>query len=394
MATLIFVHGTGVREPAFSVLFRRIQGELHRRRPELGIEPCYWGGAEGAQLWHAGSSVPGYDTTRALGLEPEDDELALWELLYQDSLWELRMLSLAGPAGGELPPGRPLPGDKLDASVHALAPSGKLADAIATAGLTGTFESARTAVTSSQPYRKALLVADDGLGTLRLAVARAVVAEALAEQAEQAGVETPVTPDAASRDRVILLLADALGGQERGISDLAVAPVRGLALRMATRRARRRRGALTDATYPGAGDILLYQAHGDRIRAFIGEQISAAAGPVVLLTHSLGGIAAVDLLVTQPMPTVRLLVTVGSQVPFLYEIGALWSLGHADPLPAHVPNWLNVYDPRDLLSYVGAPLFPGRVEDVEVDNRQPFPPSHSAYWANPQVWDAIVSRLP
>jgi hypothetical protein len=59
-----------------------------------------------------------------------------------------------------------------------------------------------------------------------------------------------------------------------------------------------------------------------------------------------------------------------------------------------VPNWLNVYDPRDLLSYVGAPLFPGRVEDVEVDNRQPFPPSHSAYWANPQVWDAIVSRLP
>jgi len=42
----------------------------------------------------------------------------------------------------------------------------------------------------------------------------------------------------------------------------------------------------------------------------------------------------------------------------------------------------------------GAPLFPGRVEDVEVDNGQPFPQSHSAYRANPKVWDAIVSRLP
>ena len=114
----------------------------------------------------------------------------------------------------------------------------------------------------------------------------------------------------------------------------------------------------------------------------------------MLLTHSLGGIAAVDLLAAQSLPSVRLLVTVGSQAPFLYEIGALWSLAHSDPLPAHVPAWLNIYDPRDLLSYVGAPLFPGRIEDVEVNNRQPFPQSHSAYWANPKVWDAIVSRLP
>jgi hypothetical protein len=55
---------------------------------------------------------------------------------------------------------------------------------------------------------------------------------------------------------------------------------------------------------------------------------------------------------------------------------------------------LNIYDPDDLLSYVGAPLFPGQVEDVEVSNRQPFPQSHIAYWANPKARDAIVSRLP
>ena len=394
MSTIVFVHGTGVREPAFSRLFWRVRSELHQRRPELGVEPCYWGGAEGARLWHDGGSVPAYDATRGIVPGPEDEELALWSLLYQDPLWELRIFATSGPAGGELAPGRLPPGDMLDVRVQALDPSAELAAALAAAGLAETFESARAAIATSQPYRQALATASDSIGALRLAVARAIVAEALAEQAEQDDADTPVVPDAAARDQVVLLLVDDLGGQERGVAGLVAAPVRGLALRLATGRARRRRGALTDATYPGAGDILLYQARGDRIRALIAKQVAAAAEPVVLLTHSLGGIAAVDLSAVQPLPQVRLLVTVGSQAPFLYEIGALWSLAYNDPLPAHVPAWLNIYDPRDLLSYVGAPLFPGRVEDVEVNNGQPFPQSHSAYWANPKVWDAIVSRLP
>ena len=120
----------------------------------------------------------------------------------------------------------------------------------------------------------------------------------------------------------------------------------------------------------------------------------AAAEPVVLIAHSLGGIAAVDLLVSQPLPSVRLLVTVGSQAPFLCEIGALWSLPHGDPLPDHFPPWLNIYDPRDLLSYIGAPLFPRRVEDVEVNNKQPFPQSHSAYWACDRVYQLIRDAWP
>lgn len=394
MSTVIFVHGTGVREPAFSELFERVRSELHERRPGLGVEPCYWGGTEGARLWHEGGSVPAYDATRGIEPGPEDEGLAAWELLYQDPLWELRMLAMASPAGGERPPWQVPPGDALDASVQALVPSAELAAAVAAAGLAETFQPARAAIATSLPYRRAVAAASDELGDLRLAVARAIVAEALAEQAEQDDVDTPVVPDAQARDRVVLLLVDDLGGGERGLPGLMVAPVRGLALRVATAQARRRRGALTDATYPGAGDILLYQARGNGIRAFIAKQAVAAAEPVVLIAHSLGGIAAVDLLVSRPLPSVRLLVTVGSQAPFLCEIGALWSLPHGDPLPDHFPPWLNIYDPRDLLSYIGAPLFPGRVEDVEVNNKQPFPQSHSAYWANPKVWEAIVPRLP
>lgn len=64
MSTVIFVHGTGVREPAFSRLFGRIRSELRSRSPEVAVQPCYWGGAEGAQLWHAGASVPAYDAAR------------------------------------------------------------------------------------------------------------------------------------------------------------------------------------------------------------------------------------------------------------------------------------------------------------------------------------------
>jgi len=393
MSTVIFVHGTGVREPVFSKLFGRIRSELHRRRPELGIEPCYWGEADGARLWHDGSSIPAYDATRGVAPGPEDEELALWNLLYTDRLWELRMLAMTGPPGGELAPGRQ-PGDVLDASMRSLDPSGELAAALAAAGLAGTFESARAAVAASPAYRQALAAAGGSIGALRLAVARAIVAGALAEQAERDDADIPAVPDAAARDQLVLLLADDLGGREKGVRSPVADPVRGLALRLATTRARRRRGALTDATYPSAGDILLYQARGDRIRAFIAERVAAAAEPVVLLTHSLGGIAAVDLLATQPLPSVGLLVTVGSQAPFLYEIGALWSLAYDDPLPAHMPAWLNIYDPGDLLSYVGAPLFPGRVEDVEVNNGQPFPHSHIGYWSNPKVWDAIISRLP
>ena len=132
MSTVIFVHGTGVREPVFSRLFGRVRSELRRRRPELGIEPCYWGGAEGARLWHHGHSVPAYDATRGVVPGPEDEELALWSLLYQDRLWELRMLAMTGPAAGDLPPKRQ-PGDVLDASMRSLDPSGvteAIADAI------------------------------------------------------------------------------------------------------------------------------------------------------------------------------------------------------------------------------------------------------------------------
>src|SRR5258708_18031009 len=110
----------------------------------------------------------------------------------------------------------------------------------------------------------------------------------------------------------------------------------------------------------------------------------------------LGGIGCADLLIQHQSvrQQVQLLVTVGTQVPFFYEIGALHSLSPDQPLPPDFPSWLNIYDLNDFLSYVGATVFPNQVQDVLVDNRQPFPQAHGAYWTNPATWNAIIPRLP
>ena len=155
-----------------------------------------------------------------------------------------------------------------------------------------------------------------------------------------------------------------------------------------------------DGVSPVAGDILLYQARGKGLRDFIRERIQATRAEVIL-AHSLGGVACVDLLIEKPEPSVKLLITAGSQAPYFYEINALQSLEfNATPatppesrLPPEFPRWLNLYDRRDFLSFVGAGLFGARVTDVLVNNRQPFPHSHGAYWTNEQTWDAIRTAL-
>lgn len=104
MPTAIFVHGTGVREPGFSRLFDVIQRRLAEKRPDFAVVPCYWGETRGARLWHGGDSVPSYDTARSIGALPADEAVALWSLLYQDPLWELRTIASATRVGASCRP--------------------------------------------------------------------------------------------------------------------------------------------------------------------------------------------------------------------------------------------------------------------------------------------------
>ncbi|MER7662796.1 hypothetical protein [Streptomyces sp. NPDC096193] len=141
-----------------------------------------------------------------------------------------------------------------------------------------------------------------------------------------------------------------------------------------------------------SGDVLRYQAHGEGFRKLIHEVVKDDPGDsITLVGHSLGGVACFELLVAEEIQRVDRLVTVGSQAPYLYEIGALTSLPFSEPLPPHFPeDWLNVYDRNDLLAYVGGGLFSGHVLDHQVDNGQPFPQAHSAYWKNDEFWKAVA----
>jgi pimeloyl-ACP methyl ester carboxylesterase len=167
---------------------------------------------------------------------------------------------------------------------------------------------------------------------------------------------------------------------------------------MGTPYLRLRRGKHANVS-PVAGDILLYQANGKQIRGLIREQVLELKTPVVLLGHSLGGVACVDLLMdpdeAELRTRVKMLATVGSQAPYFYEINALSSLeyGEKTELPTYFPWWLNIYDRGDFLSYVGTRLFPNRIEDREVRTHQPFPQSHSAYWSRKDTYEHLVKAI-
>jgi hypothetical protein len=230
----------------------------------------------------------------------------------------------------------------------------------------------------------------------RAALARSLVAHAInIAFAASGGVRD--WPTGSKRDALVNALREAWGGDDRsiarGIASWIGGRVKRMALNIGTNKVARKRGAISDAAYPATGDILLYQARGGGIRDFVELAIRKAPKPLVLLAHSLGGIACVDLLAQKNLEGVTNLITVGSQAPLLYEVNALWSLPHGDPLPSSFPDWLNVYDKHDFLSYIGGALFPNRVTDVLVNNGQPFPQAHSAYWGNPEVWNAIARSL-
>ncbi len=212
------------------------------------------------------------------------------------------------------------------------------------------------------------------------------------------------------RDGLVQAINMALTEQTYGLlGDLFGPVIKPLAAGLGTYYARRHRGDMSDASSAGAGDILMYQARGEPIRDYIREQIKKADPPVVIIAHSLGGVACVDLLVEGENPKkldackVKLLITAGSQAPYFYEIGALQSMpmtaasknaAQRERLPRHFPEWLNFYDLRDFLSYKGHEIFGDKVTDECVDNSLAFPDSHSGYWNNPAVWKKVALHLP
>lgn len=387
MGSIIFIHGTGVREPLYTNTFNIIEEAINKNLGGWKLVRCYWGEPYGAKLHQNGDSIPAYATARAIHevADEEDEEIALWELLYQDPLYELRTLATNERESEELAPNEVPPWQQSQERIDSFRPSQDLLDLFEQNGLADIFETAFE-ITETPIFAEAIqqFVTDE---TATIAIITRALMARMVVLSEELGVP-PVSGRV--RDEIVGSLIAELGGTSRSISSLVVNPLKGLALRVVTRRFQRKRGAVSDAVAPLMGDILLYQTRGSEIRDFIHDQIAALSEPVIIIAHSLGGIACVDLLALKKLANVKGLITVGSQSPLIYEIDCLTSLRYGEKLPEHFPRWLNVYDTQDFLSYVGAKVFPERVEDFEVQSRQPFPQSHSAYWTVPELWKKVA----
>ena len=386
MTTVLFIHGTGVREPAFARTYAQIKAGLGAVRPDVGVQRCYWGEI-GAELQAGGKSF--YFDSSSVGRamnggsarqdagdaadEPvpeEEKELARWARLRVDPLFEIRLCEIDKP-----PPGG-LFGTRLRDRILALPGHPRVAAELASCGLTDAFAGAVRWVTGSREFTAAFENSTTADGFTERMLARALVARCLAAAADD-GVEFAGD----RRDHLVSVVQAGFGVPDYGVGDKLGDLAKNLAFRSAGPSLRRHRRAVIDQL----ADILLYQAHGGAIREFVRDRIRQLQGPVVLLAHSLGGIVAFDLLAgdrAEGLGHVAMLVTVGSQVPLLYELGALTcGTNYGTPLPdSFGPRWINVYDERDLLSYAGAALFGDRCRDIPLDTRQPFPIAHSAYW--------------
>jgi len=382
MTVLLFVHGTSVRESGHDDLFSTIRTHVAALDRGWSVETCYWGTVLGGALSAGGASVPGYDQTRRPA-GTEDDDVALWSVLYVDPFDELRILGLK-PAGPK-PFGKP-PSEVLLQDMQAFAPSDATRELFDSVDLGGLLDEAVASVGASSELRRAAATAAADPVEHRQAIARAIVARTLM-QSEAAGMPAP---SAWMRDRLVQRVASDLKADVLGVSDWLKKTAGMLVAGIATPALLAHRGTVTDATTPAIGDILRFLAHPEAIGQYLTARIEDLTDPdVYLLGHSLGGIMCLDLLARGGAASVRGLITVGSQAPYFHEIGALPSLEPGDPLPADMPPWLNIYDRRDFLSYVGDGVFGDRVTDVETSSGQPFPLSHSAYWRNPEVWESI-----
>lgn len=385
--SLLFVHGTGVRAAGYLKLLEGVRSGVGSVLPGVEVRGCFWGQEFGARLRGNGVSIPLYAETRG-GEEPSDEDraVALWSVLYTDPLYELRLLR--NHPGAESPIlGQDPSSVVLRRRIETYELSDELRTRFAVLGLADELDGAVTTVRASDELAQAVETAPADPVEHTQAIARAIIALTLVEAMERGAPAV----DGQTRDGLLDTMIEELAGYAMGIGDWLKRPLVGIARRVASRKLVKDRGAITDGTSPAAGDTLRFFAHGDEVLMFLLQAVEAAPSPVTLVGHSLGGIMCVSLLARQCLPQVRRLVTVGSQSGFVYEIGAFPGLPYGTRLPEHVPAWLNIYDRRDILSYLAAPLFGERVVDVAVNNGQPFPQSHSAYWTNPAVWHEIAA---
>jgi hypothetical protein len=409
--TLLFVHGTGVRQDGYlQTMANLAKGLAKAGLDRVRIEGVSWGHDLGVTVSKEDiDAVLPPTKTKAID-DAGDWEAALWAELLEDPLTELRLAALRPPPAQKAESGVVLPGTAADGPIDLYAAIDRLRQTL-TDPLPGGVAAAdvRDAANWLQGQtvlqEAAAVSTDEDRTDLLQATARALVAYALAKSRGEPGAGPVALYVAADRRQLVDAVDAALSPAVRGVGGWLFGKIKEFAEAKATTIGKNRRSQLMNSISPGVGDVLLYQRRGDAILKAIEDRIvalAAAGGKLVVLGHSLGGIMLVDLL-SRPRPAGKLpvskLVTVGSQSPMLLKFDALQTMRRSEPLPQGTPfvPWLNIFDRNDFLSFCASRAFPKiitGIEDFEVECGAPFPEAHSAYFHLDAVYDKIAKTWP
>ncbi len=398
--TLLFVHGAGVRGAGLERTVDSVRSGLTRNGLDaIELRHSAWGDRAGVQVGDIDATLPTPPPTRSGPGEGDvgvaDRESARWGMLLDDPLLELRV------AGGSAAQGQAAAavtvGDlRADQQARDLLLGARFAGpAVQASDLTSEeLRAAARGVADSRELAAAAQVVPPSDPELLEAVARAIIATALAaHRADPPGLAPLAAVDAAVRDALVAATFDALApAATRGvIGDFLKKAVTGFVAREATKIAATRRSSIMGLQSWTIADVMSYQRRSDGILDVIRGDLAAIQGrPLVVLGHSLGGIALVDLLSRPDAPAVDLLITVGSQSPMLFAFDALGTLRPGQGVVPFTP-WLNIYSPQDFVSFVAGRIFGPNsgITDVAIELELPFPESHSGYWHDDRVYRAI-----
>jgi hypothetical protein len=369
--TILFVHGNSVAFKDYQPTFRVAKRCAENAGLQQEFVACEWG--DSLSMEFEGESIPVGPAVTDQG----DEDEARWSYLYEDPLFELRVLADGLPHEASRAPGAAPAAEVLWNTIRKYQPTRELEALLDKSGLMSHWAPAWGAIVD--PFGvvwRAIKASERDPDEAAMALADGLTAQ-LTLEAQEHGLPTP---GEIMRRKLRSCLQTDWG-----------APVHIVGLRVKhfmAARLPRKRHSFSASYSPFIGDIILYMARGKDIREFLQLKIAELKPPVYLLAHNLGGVACVDLLALRDAPDVKALITAGSPAPLFYELDALASLKKSDPLPPGFPPWLNLYDPNDLLGYMAHRLFP-QVRDVQIRSGELMPAANNAYWVQDASWKAI-----
>lgn len=412
MTKLLFVHGTGVRAKSRDKTRDLIiNGLANTPRSGYVVRASEWGDEAATEFNDAliEAITPGKAWKSALTHdEPEtDDEMdaVIWDGLLKDPLFPLRLMAMKqslhtdNAIGGEetISPATVIKKQVKKIAENEFEPPGEV-----------TYKHLQeAALWLTSDWRLSLLsragsVADTpDNAQLVEATAQALVAYALGTNFDSMGSGPAALYDPDSRRELLFEVSKLLSdGEKAGIGEAIRGQVFSWGKSIGTYYGRRNRDTIMNFAGPAMGDILYTQRRGDKqTYSLIRKEIEALKDDVVIIAHSLGGVLAVDLL-TEPDPPKQVvkLITVGSQPAFFGAADALKNVtlkNGSITLPTNFPQWLNIYDPADFLSFYASRFFSGtQIEDFEVNSGVAFPEAHGAYFRQARMYDRIATFLP